>query len=256
MKAKVSVSFWRNLLEKDKMDDVFGKKTFSLFDSRCVFIFFVNDLKFEEKDMKKEKSNLSAIIILELYQIVHNFKKMNRAGWNKKAQNGYSKTAVKDSESDADHSYGLMFLCLFIGEALGLDVVKMLIMAFLHDLPEAITGDQITALERDPEKRRLIEAEKEEREKQALWDMLSILDSETRDKYFNYYLEYLKRESPEAKIVYQLDKIETILQSYFYYSIGEEVSPMEFISSYEDRINEPLLQELLSLIKQKLETEV
>jgi putative hydrolase of HD superfamily len=190
-------------------------------------------------------------IIFELMTIVHNFKRLSRTGWNRAAQGDYSQNQVRDAESVADHSYGLIMLCLFIGEILQLNVKKMLIMALFHDLPEAVTGDQITALERNKEKRFWLESVKEEKEKLIFWEMFYFLDEATRRKYFAYFVEYLECESEEAQIVYQLDKVETILQAYFYSLEGEMVSPLEFIESYKEKIDKPFLKELVSLIKIK-----
>ncbi len=193
--------------------------------------------------------------VFELMAIVHNFKRVQRTGWNREAQSGYSQNKVKDAESVADHSYGLVILCLFMGEIFQLDVKKMLIMALFHDLPEAVTGDHITALEKDSQKRFLAESLKEEKEKLIFLDMFSFLDETTRQKYFAYFVEYLECKTEEAKMVYQLDKVETIFQAYFYSFGGEDVSVSEFIDSYKEKIDEPILKDLIFAIKEKVKGE-
>lgn len=191
----------------------------------------------------------NAKIIFELMKVIHDFKKVKRAGWNKEAENGYKATKIKDAESVADHSYGLMFLCFIVGMMLDLDIKKMFILSLLHDLPEAKDGDEITATERDEQKRRKLEVDKRVIEEETMKRIFSVLEKDIQELYYSYFIEYLDQSSPEAKLVYQLDKIETILQAYNYFSDGEEVDPGEFLVSYENRIHEPLLKELLQLLK-------
>lgn len=201
------------------------------------------------KEKKMETGKIAQTLIF-LMKTVADLKKVNRAGWNKKKSKHYKKTKVKNPESVADHSYGLMFLCMIVGDLLGLDVAKLFIMATLHDLMEAIDGDEITATEKDEVKRKLLEGNKRIREEELMKKFLSPLGTEMADKYFSIFIEYLDNETKEAKIAYQLDKIETILQSYDYKKDGEKVYPEEFVESYRSRISEPLLVEILNALEE------
>ncbi|KAA0001413.1 MAG: HD domain-containing protein [Thermoplasmata archaeon] len=54
---------------------------------------------------------------------------------------GWLRIGIEKVESVACHSYRVAFLAMLIGDALNLNVEKMLKMALLHDLAEATTGD-------------------------------------------------------------------------------------------------------------------
>ncbi len=56
---------------------------------------------------------------------------------------GWAQRGVPAVESVADHSHGVALTALLLCEAVGadLDRGKVLTMAVLHDLPEAVTGD-------------------------------------------------------------------------------------------------------------------
>lgn len=206
---------------------------------------------FIRENEKKEWQGMAASI-LQLINVLHAFKKTKRTGWNKTGENGVVETAVDEAESVADHSYGLIFLCFIVGtmfnkinKTMKLDIMKMLIMALIHDLPEAVDGDEITATERNEEKRAELEATKRIQEEKTMRAILSSLDDEIAEMIFQYFIEYLDLASIEAKIVYQLDKVETVTQSFNYSADGEIVDPFDFLASYDTRIKTSLFKEII-----------
>ena len=56
-----------------------------------------------------------------------------RRGWVKKL-------GLNNPESVADHSYRTALMAMVISDSRGLDTVKAVRLALLHDLPEAIVG--------------------------------------------------------------------------------------------------------------------
>src|SRR5438309_10261931 len=72
--------------------------------------------------------------LVRFWEIAARLKAEPRRGWLKKLR-------LQRNESVADHSFALSLLCLFEGERRGYDVEKLLKLALLHDLEEAITGD-------------------------------------------------------------------------------------------------------------------
>ncbi len=93
-----------------------------------------------------------------------------------------------------------------------LDKNKLIKMALLHDLAEVITGDIIT--ERwdviDIDKRE----KKEQLEKEGIRKIFGKIDQ--GDEYVAIFEEMINRLTPEAKIFFQLDKLEMALQALEY----------------------------------------
>ena len=111
-------------------------------------------------------------------------------------------TAGGRSEDTASHTWRLcLWVLVFEDQLAGLDMAKMLKMAVLHDLGEAVSGD-IPATEQIGDK------SAEERA-----DFVGLLgDLPDRDEFLALWDEYDGATSEEAKVIKGLDKLETILQ--------------------------------------------
>ena len=85
--------------------------------------------------------------ILQLVNRLSDLKLKVRTGWNMMFEPGYRyKTrCVPEAESVADHTYALAMHAFLVAIELGLDVEKAVTMALIHDAPESITGDGVTA---------------------------------------------------------------------------------------------------------------
>lgn len=105
-------------------------------------------------------------------------------------------------ENDAEHSYQLALAAWFVNDAkhLGLDTDKLIRFALVHDLPETYAGDTF-AFTTDASER----ASKESREAEATARIAEELPE------FPELIEtihaYERRDTPEAKLVYALDKL-------------------------------------------------
>lgn len=186
--------------------------------------------------------------LLSIYQVVLNLKKESRAGWNKKDSEGRVINSVPEAESVADHSYGVIILCLIIGLMRGLSIESLLIMAILHDLPEGVDGDQITADINDSALRQKIESGKKVRELEIIKLIFADLPSEVKDYFIQIFEEFQENHTPEAQLVNQLDKVETIAQSFDYLKCGHLVRSQEFVDSYISRIKDQELIAFLGLV--------
>ncbi|TMI14946.1 HD domain-containing protein, partial [Candidatus Bathyarchaeota archaeon] len=71
--------------------------------------------------------------LVRFWEFAARLKAEPRRGWLKKLR-------LQRTESVADHSFALSILCLFEGERRGHNVERLLKLALLHDLEEAITG--------------------------------------------------------------------------------------------------------------------
>jgi 5'-deoxynucleotidase YfbR-like HD superfamily hydrolase len=153
---------------------------------------------------------------------------------------GWVEVGVYQPESVADHTFRTAFLCMLYADMEGLDPLKLLRLALIHDLPEIIIGD-LTPSQKTPDNK--------EKEKTAIGEILSLLPTNLRKKYFNVWKEYQEGDTKEAKAVLQLEKIEMALQAKEYEKLGIETKIIDrFIRSAENFISWPELKRLLSNI--------
>lgn len=129
--------------------------------------------------------------------ILGQMKDLKRTGWLKRK--------VPNSESVADHSFGVALITYLMCPE-NLDLEKCLKMALIHDLAETITGDFTPCDKVDPKT-------KSENEVNALKRIANQLN---KPEIVDLFIEYEKMESEESKFVNQMDKLECVLQSNFY----------------------------------------
>lgn len=143
---------------------------------------------------------------LDFFKIVGKSKRLLRSGWVREK--------VKDPESVAEHSFRVGVLAMVLSDKFGytLNKEKLMKMALLHDLAEVITGDII--VERwdiiDVNKRK----EKERLEKKGIRKIFNKIGQ--GDEYVAIFEEMIGRLTPEAKIFFQLDKLEMAFQALEY----------------------------------------
>ncbi len=111
-------------------------------------------------------------------------------------------------ESVAEHSWMMSLLAILLGGRLAgdLDQAKVLKMAVLHDIAEAITGD-IPSFE---ESRR--QDDKPANEAKAMDELSAMLPETMAGELREIWQEYEAHESAEAKFVTALDKLEVQIQ--------------------------------------------
>lgn len=153
--------------------------------------------------MDNEKA-LSGLV--EFFHLVEKLKQEKRKGW---VQRG-----VKEPESVADHSFRLALLALVFAERQKLDVNRCVLMALLHDLPEILVGD-VATMPGDEDNAGL-QREKHRREEKAMKEIAGKLDGESGEQMMQLWQEFEKRESKEAVLVYELDRLEAIFQAQEY----------------------------------------
>jgi len=173
--------------------------------------------------------------IIELLHQIGKLKDLKRAGWVLKK--------VPNPESVADHSFRTSIMALLLADKLNLDKNKCVQMALIHDIGESLSGD-ITPHDKINEK------EKHELEKKA---MESLFKKVNGNNIFDLWNEYEERKSPESKFIYELDKIEMLLQAFEYEQRykDEDIDLSEFWSYVEARVKEPKILEILKILKNK-----
>lgn len=115
-------------------------------------------------------------------------------------------TSSGRTESTAEHSWRLCLMAIVFEDQLaGLDVLKLLKMCVIHDLGEAINGDI-------PAVSKASFPNKSEDERNDLLLLTRALDDKLKIEILALWEDYEHAQSPEAKAVKALDKLETILQ--------------------------------------------
>jgi len=147
---------------------------------------------------------------------------------------------IRQPESVADHTFRTAILCMIYADMKGLDQPKLLRMALIHDLPEAIIGDLTPAKKTK---------ESKEKENAAINQILDLLPETQKEKLLTDWNEYQGGKTKEAKAVRQLEKLEMALQAKEYEKAKSTDRSLErFIKSAEKAITSPELRRLLSCI--------
>jgi len=185
------------------------------------------------------KQNHDAIVptvdwrnIIKFLEIVGILKRTPRTGW--------VDVGVYQPESVADHTFMTAFLCMIYADIKDLDPLKLLRMALIHDLPEAITGDLMPSQKT---------AETKEKEETVIHQILSLLPETQRENYLAVWNEYQEGKTKESKAVRQLEKIEMALQAKEYEKLGSTNKSLKrFIQSAKDATSWSELKRLLSYV--------
>ena len=170
--------------------------------------------------------------LIRFLEITGILKRTQRTGW--------VEVGVYQPESVADHTFRTAFLCMLYADMESLDPLKLLRMALIHDLPEAIIGDLMPSQKT---------AETKENEETAIRQIVSLLPKMQRENYLAVWNEYREGKTKEAKAVRQLEKIEMALQAKEYEKFGSASKSLErFIKSAKDATALPELRRLLSCV--------
>ena len=185
--------------------------------------------------MLEKLTDLSLQKFIKFLEITGILKRTQRTGW--------VDVGVYQPESVADHTFRTAFLCMLYADMEGLDPLKLLRMALIHDLPEAVIGDLMPSQK---------STENKENEENAMHQILSLLPKMQRENYLAVWNEYQEGKTREAKAVRQLEKIEMALQAKEYEKFGSASKSLErFIKSAEEATIWPELRRLLSLVSEE-----
>jgi putative hydrolase of HD superfamily len=170
--------------------------------------------------------------LIKFLEITGILKQTERTGW--------IEVGVYQPESVADHTFRTAILCMLYADIEDLDPLKLVRMALIHDLPEAVIGD-LTPSQKT--------AESKEKEETAISQILSLLPKKQMKTYLAVWKEYQEGKTREAKAVRQLEKIEMALQAKEYQKWGSASKSLErFIKSAEEATALPELKRLLSCV--------
>jgi len=151
--------------------------------------------------------------LLKFLMLVGDLKHIPRTGWVRKN--------VGNPERIAGHMYRMGIMSMLFSDSDGVDRNKCIRMALIHDVAETIVGD-ITP--HDP----VTPAEKKDMESKAIRSMAQLLtDGGAGREIVDLWEEYESGQSPEAKVVKDLDKFDMILQAFEYEQKEESPGRLE-----------------------------
>jgi 5'-deoxynucleotidase YfbR-like HD superfamily hydrolase len=154
----------------------------------------------------------------ELKEIL-GLKNVLRAGW--------VKAGITSPESVAAHSWGMSMLALKLAPK-ELNLARVLSLCIVHDIPEVRVGDLTPHDDTST---------KAQDELKAMTEMAP--------EWVGLFEEYEQGQTPEAKFVKQLDKLDMALQAEIYQAeFG--ISLEEFSESARLRIDDEVLKNLLT----------
>jgi putative hydrolase of HD superfamily len=179
--------------------------------------------------------------LLRFWQYAAKLKGEPRKGWQKKIQGRV--------ESVADHSLAVALLALYEGERRGYDLAKILKLALIHDLEEAITGD-LTPQDKASRGSTRVRKDRE----RAIRELASKLPAKSRSAYLKLWRDLRERQSKEARLVHQLDKVEMAFQANEYGKRSGQSKMRDFYESATKEIDDPRLKTVIaSTVKEKLD---
>lgn len=166
-------------------------------------------------------------------------------------------------ESVADHSHRVALMAWLAAAAdPTLDRGRVLALALIHDLPEALTGD-LTPYDRERidaadqaaflNQRHVATSErqaaKRQAEAEAMAAMTRDLPEALRVELAALWRELEERATPEARFVKQADKLETYLQSLEYAAERPDLPVASFAAEVDEVIDIPTLVALRDALK-------
>ncbi|HEX6750187.1 MAG TPA: HD domain-containing protein [Longimicrobium sp.] len=174
-----------------------------------------------------------AAALLRFLHLAGRLKDTPRAGW--------ALRGISAPESVAEHSHRVALLALVLAPraAPPLDAARCVAIALVHDLAEALVGD-ITPYDG-------VSADEKRRREEAAMRELAALAGDA--SLLALWREYDAAETPEARFVKELDKLETVLQAAEYGRDEAAAGALdEFWASAGARLASPVTRALLEAL--------
>ena len=169
-------------------------------------------------------------MISEFFFQIAGLKKLPRSGWK-------IKLGLDNSESVAEHSYMMSVMSMVLADMKSLNSEKVIKMSILHDWAESKIGDFM------PDE--IGHDKKSELENYAMTEILESLPQKIQANYQDMWNEFLVRDTPEARLVHELDKLEMALQAKIYEKDIDPEKVKPFIISAVEQIMDPDVKKIL-----------
>lgn len=186
-------------------------------------------------DRLKALMTAKKINYLDFFMTVGKSKRLLRSGWVREK--------IEDPESIAEHSFRAGVLAMILSDKLGVNKDKLMKMAFIHDLSEIFIGDIVWI------RGGIIDLKaRKSKEDREMRGMVEIFDKiEDGSQYIDIFVELINRSSREARIFWQIDKLEMAFQAYEYEEEqGKKLD--EFFVTADLYIKEPILRKIFKEI--------
>src|SRR4051812_19574916 len=187
--------------------------------------------------MNDSSPSAAAESLLRLLHTAGRLKETARAGWVLRG--------VEAPESVADHSWRVALLALLLAPAAegAPNPARAVAVALVHDLAESLVGD-ITPFDG------VDRAEKRRREEAAMLELSALAPDAG---LLELWREYDAGESAEARLVKQLDALETALQAaeYARRSAPGADALAEFQAAAERRLHPGIVRELFEALQRE-----
>lgn len=173
--------------------------------------------------------------LLEAYFEINHLKQLYRQGWLRHG------VPAERCESVAEHVFGMALLAWWVADTSfpSLDRDKVIRMVLVHEIGEVYTGDLIPSDGVPPE-------EKHRLEREAVWKVVGKLPHGA--EYLALWEEFEETQSPEARLVRQLDRLEMAFQASVY-----EHSGMGDLGEFFATTDQALVDEILRGVLAELE---
>lgn len=112
-------------------------------------------------------------------------------------------------ENDAEHSWHIAMMAVVLSEHANepVDLLKVVKMLLIHDIPEIDAGDAFLYDERGREDNR-------KKERLAAARIFGLLPGDIAQEFHALWDEFEKKETPEAKFAGALDRLQPLLHNY------------------------------------------
>ena len=161
---------------------------------------------------------------------------------------GLVREKVKNPESIAEHSFRVGVLAMVLADRLGVNKEKLIKMSLIHDLGETFTGDIVWT------RGELVDIKiRENKEKEELKGLVRLFsDIEDGEEFVDIFEEMIQSSTKDAKIFWQIDKLETVLQA-FEYEEEQGIIIEEFFLNADLFIKDKILREIFEEILKERE---
>jgi 5'-deoxynucleotidase YfbR-like HD superfamily hydrolase len=177
--------------------------------------------------------------IARVYDTFHRVKMVPRSGWRVRG--------LPHAESVADHMYAVYMLgMLFLPDtwnAPGYSKPRIIQMILGHDLAEAVIGDLL------PHQKSPIKDRQESLVHEKL-SMSGTYEGLARTQIVGAWQEFRGKQSANAKIAHELDKLENLVQLWVYRILGNDIPGYE---EWESNLRDEVTTDLGTQILQDLE---
>lgn len=177
---------------------------------------------------------------------------------------------LKKADSATDHTFRLAIMVWMFGQKKRLNLSRAFKIALVHDFCKVYTGD-ITPYDglfpKGKHKnryqlawrwRRLSLKEKQrrhkekfQREQKALKRLIAKLPTHLQEDITNTWMDYQNMESPEAKFVFQVDRVENLLEAFESFEKDKKFPTHPWWEHADEVVHDKELLELMEEISKK-----